>query len=61
VVQLTNELARQNKEIEERTKTEKVLRQAVQDTGEALLRNGKLAEQLPRIFACLYKPDYSMG
>lgn len=46
VVQLTNELARQNKEIEERTKTEKVLRQAVQDTGEALLRNGKLAEQL---------------
>lgn len=46
VVQLTNELARQNKEIEERAKTEKVLRQAVQDTGEALLRNGNLAEQL---------------
>lgn len=46
VVQLTNELTRQNKEIEERAKTEKVLRQAVQDTGEALLRNGNLAEQL---------------
>lgn len=46
VVQLTNELARQNQEIEERAKTEKILRQAVQDTGEALLRNGNLAEQL---------------
>lgn len=46
VVQLTNELARQNKEIEERAKTEKILRQAVQNTGEALLRNGNLAEQL---------------
>ena len=46
VAQLTNEYIRQNKELEERAKTEKVLRQAVQDTGEALLRNGKLAEQL---------------
>ena len=46
VVQLTNELARQNQEIEERAQTEKILKQAVQDTGEALLRNGKLAEQL---------------
>ncbi|UGO55653.1 putative tape measure protein [Escherichia phage JLBYU43] len=46
VVQLTNELARQNQEIEERAQTEKILKQAVQDTGEALLRNGNLAKQL---------------
>lgn len=46
VVQLTNELARQNQEIEERVQTEKILKQAVQDTGEALLRNGNLAKQL---------------